>query len=67
MNTHETVYRSLLVMYPKEQRREYGEPMIQLVRDRFSEYGGVHSLRAWIPIVEDLAKTAISEERRRLP
>ena len=62
MNAHERVYRSLLVMYPEAHRREYGEPMIQLVRDRFrNEGGGVHSVTLWGQIVWDLARTALSE------
>jgi len=62
MNAHERVYRSLLVMYPEGHRREYGELMIQLVRDRFrDEGGGVHSLTLWCQIAGDLAKSALSE------
>ncbi len=29
----EKLYRALLVVYPSEHRREYGEPMVQLFRD----------------------------------
>lgn len=62
MTVHEKVYRSLLVMYPKGHRREYGEPMVQLVRDRFrDEGGGVHTLALWCEIAGDLAKSALSE------
>ena len=31
------VYRKLLLIYPKEHRREYGEPMVQLFRDRMRQ------------------------------
>ena len=30
----ERLYRALLLVYPSEHRREYGEPMVQLFRDR---------------------------------
>lgn len=62
MKAHERVYRSLLVMYPKRHRREYGEPMVQLVRDRFrDEGGGVHTVMLWCQIAGDLATSALSE------
>lgn len=62
MNVHEKVYRSLLVMLPKAHRREYGEPMIQLVRDRFrDEGGGMHTVTLWCQIAGDLARSALSE------
>ena len=62
MNVHEKVYRSLLVMYPKGHRREYGEPMVQLVRDRFrDEGGGGHTVALWFEIAGDLARSALSE------
>ena len=62
MNTHEKVYRSLLVIYPKGHRREYGEPMIQMVRDRFrAEGGGLHSVMLWYRIAGDLARSALAE------
>ena len=62
MNVHEKVYRSLLVMYPKGHRREYGEPMVQLVRDRFrDEGGGVHTVALWCEIARDLARSVLTE------
>ena len=62
MNVHERVYRSLLVIYPKAHRREYGEPMIQVVRDRFrDESGGMHTVTLWCQIAGDLARSALSE------
>ncbi len=62
MNIHERVYRSLLVMHPKAHRREYGEPMTQLVRDRFrDESGGIHTVTLWCQIAGDLARSALSE------
>jgi hypothetical protein len=62
MNLHERVYRSLLVMHPKAHRREYGEPMTQLVRDRFrDESGGIHTVALWCQIAGDLARSALSE------
>ena len=36
----ERLYRALLLVYPKEHRREYGELMVQLFRDRMRYEGG---------------------------
>ena len=36
----EWVYCRLLLVYPREHRREYEEPMIQLFRDRMRRDGG---------------------------
>jgi hypothetical protein len=62
MNAHERVYRSLMILYPEGHRHEYGEPMVQLMRDRFrDEGGGIGSVRLWSQIAGDLARTALSE------
>ncbi|MDP9494806.1 MAG: hypothetical protein M3P87_06145 [Actinomycetota bacterium] len=62
MNFHERVYRSLLVLYPEAHRREYGEPMVQLVGDLFrDERGGLRTLRLWCQIIGDLVRAALSE------
>lgn len=62
MNTHERVYRSLLVLYPEAHRLEYGEPMVQLMKDRLrDEGGGMGTVRLWGQIAGDLMRTALSE------
>ncbi len=62
MNRHERMYRALLVAYPAEYRDAYGEPMVQLLRDRLSdESGGGRSVRLWGHIGWDLARSALSE------
>ncbi|HEY6629369.1 MAG TPA: hypothetical protein VI193_10335 [Acidimicrobiia bacterium] len=62
VNAHERIYRSLLILYPEAHRREYGEPMVQLMRDRFrDEGGGMGTVRLWGQIAGDLVRTALSE------
>ncbi len=62
MSVHDRVYRSLLMLYPAEHRREYSEPMVQLVRDRMrDEGGGVRTGLVWIQIVVDLVRSALAE------
>ena len=64
MNAHERVYRSLLVLYPRDHRHEYAEPMTQLVRDRLrDEGGGVRTPIVWGQIVLDLARSALAERK----
>lgn len=62
MTVHERIYRSLLVVYPPQHRREYGEPMTQLMRDRLrDEGGGARTVLVWAHVGTDLARTALSE------
>jgi hypothetical protein len=62
VSVHERVYRSLLVAYPQQHRREYGEAMVQLLRDRLrDEGGGLRTSLVWIQIVADLVRTALVE------
>ena len=62
MDRQRRIYRTLLVMYPLEYRREYEEPMSQLFVDRLrDEGGGVRSLLLWVQMLVDLAKTAFTE------
>ncbi len=62
MSPHERVYRTLLLAYPKRHREEYGEPMVQMIRDRLrSEGGGARSMVLWLGLLVDLGKTAFME------
>ena len=61
----ERVYRALLVAYPTEFRREYGEQMIQFFRDRMRfDGGGLRGLLIWMQLVPDLAASALRERAR---
>ncbi|MCY4448705.1 MAG: hypothetical protein OXE02_07685 [Chloroflexi bacterium] len=58
----ERIYRALLLAYPKEHRREFGEPMVQLFRDRMSrDGGGVGTLVVWTQCAVDLVRSAARE------
>ncbi|MCY4616453.1 MAG: hypothetical protein OXC71_08710, partial [Chloroflexi bacterium] len=58
----ERVYRALLVVYPREFRREYGDLMTQFVRDRMRHDGrGIRGLVMWIHVLADLATSALRE------
>ena len=60
----ERVYRWLLIVYPREHRREYGELMVQLFRDRMRRDGkGVGGLAVWLHMTVDLAVTAFKEHK----
>ena len=60
----EKIYRLLLAAYPAEHRRDYGEPMAQLFRDRMiRDGGGVRSLSVWAHTIVDLASSAPRERR----
>ena len=60
----ERVYRWLLFAYPREHRREYGEPMVQLFRDRMRRDGsGFRALAVWLHMVFDLIGSAFEEHR----
>ncbi len=62
MNGHERIYRALLRAYPRRHRDDYGEPMVQLMRDRLrDDGGGVHSLLVWCGLLTDLVVTAVRE------
>ena len=62
MRIQERIYRTLLVAYPAEHRRDYGEPMVQMMRDRLrDEGGGPRTVLVWVRILADLVKTAASE------
>ncbi len=58
----EKLYRALLIAYPREHRREYGELMVQLFRDRMRrDGGGLKILRVWLAMIIDLVTSALKE------
>ena len=60
----EKIYRQLLVVYPKEYRREYGELMVQLFRDRMRrDGGGFRGLLVWMQMIFDLVAAAFKEHK----
>ena len=62
MERHRQTYRSLLVVYPFEYRRDYGELMTQLFVDRLrDEGGGARSFLLWARMLVDLVKSAFTE------
>ena len=61
----ERLYRALLLVYPREHRREYGELMVQLFRDRMRyEGGGLRDLIVWTQMIPDLAVSAFDEHKK---
>lgn len=62
MKLSERVYRRLLVAYPAEHRRRYGDQMTQLFRDRMRQDGGGFStVLVWGHIGFDLVHSAFTE------
>lgn len=62
MDRHERAYRALLVAYPFEHRRDFGDPMTQLFVDRLrDEGGGARSVSIWAHTLIDLTKSAFAE------
>ena len=60
----ERMYRALLVVYPSGHRQEYGEPMVQLFRDRMRrDGGGIRILTVWAQMVFDLICSASREHK----
>ena len=60
----EWVYRRLLIVYPREHRREYEEPMAQLFRDRMRrDGGGFARLIIWTQMIFDLVRAAFREHK----
>ena len=63
----EKVYRALLRAYPSEHRREYGEPMVQLFRDRMRrDGGGLRTLVVWMQMFFDLVRSVFRERREEV-
>ena len=62
MTSSERVYRMMLLAYPLEHRRRYGEPMVQLFRDRMRRDGGGFAMAlVWVQVGFDLARSAFTE------
>ena len=62
MDRQKKAYRALLVAYPFEHRRDFGEPMTQLFVDRLrDEGGGARSVLIWLHTLIDLTKSAFAE------
>lgn len=61
----ERLYRALLLVYPRKHRREYGELMVQLFRDRMRyDGGGFRGPIIWMQMVFDLVPSAFEEHKR---
>ena len=62
----ERLYRALLFAYPGEHRREYGDLMVQLFRDRMRrDGGGLGVLKVWLAMIVDLVTSALKEHSNR--
>ena len=63
------IYRSLLVLYPSEYRREYGPHMLQLFadcyRDAYTSAGTMGVVHLWLFTLIDLVKTVLEERSRQ--
>ena len=60
----ERLYRALLLLYPRDHRQEYREPMIQLYRDRMRrDGGGIRTYLVWGQLILDLVCSASREHR----
>ena len=58
----ERAYKALLIAYPSDHRRVYGDPMIQLFRDRMRrDGGGLRTWLVWVQVGFDLATSAFKE------
>lgn len=62
MTLSERTYQALLVVYPSDHRRVYGDQMVQLFRDRMRrDGGGLRTLTVWTQMGFDLAASAFKE------
>lgn len=63
------LYRLLLALYPAEHGREYGPHMAQvfrdICRDAYRRNGAWGVLGSWLPVLLDLAITALEEHRKK--
>ena len=63
----EMLYRALLLAYPEEHRQQYGEPMVQLFRDRMRrDRGGLRTLVVWMQMIFDLVRSATRERQEQV-
>ncbi|MEO8612616.1 MAG: hypothetical protein ABI690_32265 [Chloroflexota bacterium] len=64
----ERVYRALLILYPANFRRDYGQHMAQVFRDvcrdRYRQGGAEALAKWWAAALFDLLQTIISEHRK---
>src|SRR5262245_34982641 len=62
------LYRLLLALYPADHHREYGPHMAQVFRDvcrdAYQREGSWGVLGSWLPVLLDLAITALEEHRK---
>lgn len=62
----EKIYGALLRLYPRDHRRDYGEPMAQLFRDQCVDAwqagrsAGV--IKLWLRMLPDIGKTCVREQ-----
>ena len=62
MTLSERIYRKMLIAYPEEHRRRYGEPMALMFRDRLRrDGGGFGTVLVWGHVGFDLARSAFTE------
>jgi hypothetical protein len=57
LSRHRTIYRALLVLYPRSFRAEYSEAMTQVFADRFRDVGP----RVWLRTIPDLTRSVPTE------
>jgi capsular polysaccharide biosynthesis protein len=64
-----TLFQRLLAAYPKDHRREYGQPMAQLFRDQcrdaWRDGRGLGLTGLWLRVLPDLVKTVVLEHIAR--
>ncbi len=62
MISSDRVYRAMLLVYPEDHRRAYGDAMAQLFRDRLRrDGGGIGTARVWASVGPDLVASAFTE------
>ncbi len=62
MTRSERVYRVMLLVYPEDHRRDYGDAMLGLLRDRLRrDGGGLGTVRVWASVGPDLVGSAFIE------
>lgn len=62
MTRSERVYRVMLLVYPEDHRRDYGDAMLGLFRDRLRrDGGGIGTARVWASVGPDLVASAFTE------